>query len=183
APMSVLGRPRAAYRRINEALVAGLRRLGVPAEVAGRGPAGDGGPTATGGPAAGADWAAACFRSPAAGEVVVGGRKLVGSAQRCERRVILQHGSILLSGSQAAAEDLLLDGAGAGGPPAVEGWTTLEEVLGRRPAVSSLAGVLAEAFEGALGTSLAPAGLTEDESRRMNSLRERFASPDWTWRR
>jgi lipoate-protein ligase A len=37
-----------------------------------------------------------CFKAPAAGEVVVGGRKLIGSAMRFHRGVILQHGAILL---------------------------------------------------------------------------------------
>jgi lipoate-protein ligase A len=37
-----------------------------------------------------------CFKAPAAGEVVVGGRKLIGSAMRYHRGVILQHGAILL---------------------------------------------------------------------------------------
>jgi lipoyl(octanoyl) transferase len=91
APAEPLGGPRAAYCLINEALVDALRRLGVPAAVA----------VARHAPNPILDTAAPCFQAPAPGEVEVAGRKLVGSAQRCERRVLLQHGSILLDGSQA----------------------------------------------------------------------------------
>ena len=44
--------------------------------------------------------AGACFATPAGGEVMVGGRKAVGSAQLREGVGLLQHGSILLAGRQ-----------------------------------------------------------------------------------
>jgi lipoyl(octanoyl) transferase len=178
APVAVLGRPRDAYRRINAALVVGLRALGVVAEVAPP-------PVPMPGRAAraGTDWAAACFRRPESGEVVAGGRKLVGSAQRTEGRTILQHGSLLLGGSQAAAEELLV-GTGsqlAGAMSAA--WTTLDAELGERPPDPVLIAALTRGFEGLTGTSLAPAGLNEGEVLAARRLRERFASEAWTWRR
>jgi lipoyl(octanoyl) transferase len=133
------------------------------------------------------DWSRACFGAPQAGELVVGGRKLVGSAQRTEGRFILQHGSILLGGTQAATEDLLLDRTpleigtrtqGRGG-----GWTTLTAELGRRPEIVELESALAHGFEAVFGTSLAPGVLTAGEASDAHRLRERFASPAWTWRR
>ena len=42
-----------------------------------------------------------CFAAPVGGEILVNGRKLVGSAQVRKRDAFLQHGSILLDGSQA----------------------------------------------------------------------------------
>jgi lipoyl(octanoyl) transferase len=89
APIGAIGRPREAYVRINAWLVAALREFGVAAVLAP--------PLARGGVPAGGE---PCFARPAAGEVVAGGRKLIGSAQRCERHCILQHGSILLDGDQ-----------------------------------------------------------------------------------
>lgn len=174
APVGVIGRPRTAYRRINEALVAGLRRVGLPAELSAGAAAGD------------HDWSAACFQRPVAGELVVGGRKLVGSAQRTEGRVILQHGSILIDGSQAAAEELLLDAArapAAGAPAGPGGWTTLVEAMGRRPDPDSLASALVAGFRDALGITLAPSELTPVESKAADRLREGFSSSGWTWRR
>ena len=188
APVEVIGRPRESYRRINLGLVAGLRGMGVGAEVAGAARTDTGTDRArvahAPAHAGGVDWARACFREPAEGEVVVAGRKLVGSAQRCEGRVILQHGSILVSGSQAAAEELLREGARRNPPAGVDaGWTTIAEHLGERPPWDALAGAMTAGLERILGTALAPATVSDEESTRMNELRDLYASPDWTWRR
>ena len=114
----------AAYRAICRALLAGLAALGVPAEVSGQ-PEGDPiKPTR----------AIPCFSGPAAGEVVAGGRKLVGSAMRRFGDAILQHGSILEGwdgGLQAGCLGLKDD---AGLRPAVVTLTTCSE---RRPRRSS----------------------------------------------
>jgi len=176
APVARVGRPRSAYRRINEALVIGLRELGVAAAMA------DGG-----GPPGQRNWSDACFQRPERGEVVVGGRKLVGSAQRTERHTILQHGSILVGGTQAAAEELLLP-TGSGGaqgarPGADPGWTTLEAELGRRPSLDALGAAVVHGFTTVLGTSLARTLLTSEEAGATGDLRPRFASAEWTWRR
>lgn len=196
APVAVVGRPRTAYRRINEALVSGLRGLGVAAgAVADAGDLTGRGGSASSPPAAGGrSWAEACFQRPERGEVVVGGRKLVGSAQRTESRTILQHGSILLGGTQAPAEELLLEGAGARGRAGVAavggvgrggvpGWTTLEAELGRRPSLEELVEAVVGGFTAVLGTSLARSTLASAESSAVGHLRSRFTSGGWTWRR
>ncbi len=173
APIGTIGRPRRAYGRINRALVDGLNALGAEAELA-----------AGAGPESGsADWRAPCFRRPAEGEVVVRGRKLVGSAQRTERGVILQHGSVLLGGSQALAEQLLRDTDLADASAAPEGWTTLDAELGARAGWDALLDALVPAFERALGTRLAPGAPGATEAELAGRLGERFASPGWTWRR
>jgi lipoyl(octanoyl) transferase len=177
APVALIGRPREAYRRINEALVLGLNALGIPAELAVV-RARAAGPSAR-------EWGMACFRRPEAGEVVASGRKLVGSAQRVEGRVILQHGSLLLGGSQAGAEELLRT-AGATAGAAVErptGWTTLEAELGARPETPALVAALTAGFERVLGTSLARGTLTDPEVAEAGRLKERYGSAAWTWRR
>lgn len=184
APVARIGRPRAAYRKINEALVAGLGRLGLQASVAGSAVPGTGGARTH-------DWARACFRTPEAGEVVIQGRKLVGSAQRTEGRVILQHGSLLVGGTQAVAEELLL-GAPAptgkavrgGTPPALpDGWTTLEAELGAPPDPTELARALVAGFSEVVGITLAASSLTPVEAAAVARLRGQFASDAWTWRR
>ncbi len=78
----------ATYTRISEGLANGLRRLGVSAELARSA-------EALSGPHL--DRATLpCFGSTSRSEIVVGGRKIVGSAQHRMRRLVLQHGSILL---------------------------------------------------------------------------------------
>lgn len=132
-------------------------------------------------------WDRACFQRPEAGEVVVGGRKLVGSAQRTEGRVILQHGSVLAGGSQAVAEELLIGAAVTGmsvtATAAVEGWTTLASELAARPDAAALAAALTSGFEAALGISLAPSELSAFEMEATDRLRGVFSSDEWTWRR
>jgi lipoate-protein ligase A len=70
------------YMKINEALLDFLRSLGVEAEVS----AGESRDEMRG---------MLCFKSAGQHEIRVGGRKLIGSAQRRRAGVFLQHGSIL----------------------------------------------------------------------------------------
>src|ERR1019366_7834122 len=79
APAPEDERLKESYRRINAILVAALSRLGVHVSAA---------PVSTPRRPGGA----ACFAEPSAGELVVDGRKLVGSAQVRERGALLQHG-------------------------------------------------------------------------------------------
>lgn len=185
APVAVIGKPRVAYQRINSVLVAALRELGVHATLAGNA-------------ASSRDWSDACFRRPERGEVMVAGRKLVGSAQRTESRTILQHGSILLGGSQSPAEALLRDrrrrdpeGGGATDPgagPAPEpgstrGWTTLGEEASSRPSLEAVVRAVTRGFEVVAGISLARTTLDLTETIAVRTLYPHFASGEWTWRR
>jgi lipoate-protein ligase A len=161
APVRALGGPRRAYRLIHEILSKALVSLGVTAEIA---PAPrptpvDGGP---------------CFAAPAGGEIVVAGRKLVGSAQLRVGDVLLQHGSILLADDQGMVA-LLGVGGDAGGPrPA-----TVSDLLGRDIEAGELERAVLDAFglEGACAEEAGPASLMEAE------LVERYRSEAWTWRR
>jgi lipoate-protein ligase A len=168
-----LGRPRQAYLRINQALVAGLRAAGVPAELA------------AGAARLSVAEPGACFALPAAGEVVCGGRKLVGSAQRREGDALLQHGSILLAGDQSALTRLRVDDAERGrvDVPSSPGSTTVADVLGRALPAADLVPPLLAGFGAFLGTRLAPAPIDSGERRRVRALEARFRSDEWTWRR
>ncbi len=161
----------AAYRAICGALVAGLARVGVPAEVAGEPAGGMVKPTQ----------AIPCFVGPAAGEVVAGGRKLVGSAMRRVGESILQHGSILegwdgalQAGCLGLADDSALR-------PAV---ATLADLLGTPPPPAALARALADGFAAAFSVALEPSSLTPDEEARSAALeRERYGHERFTVRR
>jgi lipoate-protein ligase A len=82
-PTSVI----ASYRLWSEGICAALVRCGLPAMLAPVGPR----------VAHGDERSAGCFDVPSAYEVVIEGRKVVGSAQWRQHGAILQHGSILLS--------------------------------------------------------------------------------------
>jgi len=187
-PVGVLGSPRETYVAVNRALVAGLSRLGLPAAVAGE--------TARPAPAAGAgaqdgvlafpapgsaaalEWMAPCFQEAAPGEVTVGGRKVVGSAQRREGPALLQHGSILLEGEQAVLLELV-----RGGPPPPPPHGTIGALLGRVPEWAELLSALVAGFESALGITFTPVTLSAAERDRAEELEAHFRSAAWTWRR
>lgn len=152
----------AAYNWINHLLLRGLRSLGVDAVIAmpaGRAPVPDANP---------------CFAEPTAGEITLGGRKLVGSAQYREAGAMLQHGSILVADDQSALATLA--GGGVTPPPA-----TLEQTLGRVPDPAELHDALLAAMRanGIDSKPLAGAEMTEAIVRH----RPPFDDPQWTWRR
>jgi lipoate-protein ligase A len=78
----------AAYLMISQALIRGLSYLGITAELL---------PLRRGVPLPSDKASPVCFATPSSYEVAVGGRKIIGSAQRRAHDVIMQHGSIPLS--------------------------------------------------------------------------------------
>lgn len=164
APGVLLGALREAYRTIHELLAAALHRLGAHVTLA---PA----PAANPGLGSGA-----CFAAPAAGELVLGADKLVGSAQVRQGSALLQHGSLLLAGSQAVAGDVT-----AGAAPALRDGT-LAGALGRPVAFDEAARAVRDAaFEWQRDWHE-----VRDSGPLLHAARpheDRFRSPDWTWRR
>jgi len=165
APIHAFGTLAQTYQRIHETLAAALRALGFPAELAS--------PPAR----ASALHAGACFASPAGGEVVLGNRKAVGSAQLREGGAFLQHGSILLSGSQQLVSDVTL------GSPPPDGSVALSTIRGGPVAFDEVASAVSEAAKGWPGEwdegESNPAAVQDAIPRHA----ERFQSDDWTWRR
>jgi lipoate-protein ligase A len=87
-PLSILGREQgviASYGRISRALVDGLRAVGFPVEAQ---------PESVD---LRAESSPACFDRPAQHEILLFGRKVVGSAQVRRGGALLQHGSILFA--------------------------------------------------------------------------------------
>ena len=160
-PVTLFGSLRATYHAIHEMLAAALRRLGLDAGLA---PA----PARTPGPGAGA-----CFATPVGGEVLVAGRKVIGSAQLRDGDRFLQHGSILLADGQ----DLITRVSRRAAPaPAAAG---LGALLGRDITFAGTAEAVATAAEcawpGRWERAEAPCREPDDSNP--------FADPEWTWRR
>lgn len=165
APLAALGGPRAAYLRINEGVVQGIRALGVEVELArnlGRAPSPGAGP---------------CFQQPAEGEVVVGGRKLVGSAQVRLGRNLLQHGSLLLDGDQSPLEDLRVVPAPSGSAS-----TSLLHLMGVLPSWDRLVAQLEEGLTRTLGGTWSRGGYRQGELATAEELEAKYSDPSWTWR-
>lgn len=137
------------YRLMCQALITGLRKIGVEAELSAP-------PEALIHPKS----AAPCFMQPAGGEIVVGGRKLVGSAMRRLGPAILQHGSLLLdwdSQLQAGALGLASDQSLR---PAV---VTLADLLEPVPPWERLLEALKAGFASTLEADIGLGELTEEE--------------------
>ncbi len=166
------------YLRLSNALVDGLRRVGV-AQAA----------KAPGHMRAGPDVSAACFEVPSAYEITAGAHKLMGSAQSRRAGYVLQHGSLPLVGDiTRLIEVLALPAEQAAGLRAelARRACTLAQALGLPdddPALdfSRVAEALVAGFEGALALTFKRSQATPAEVRRASVLiREQFANPAWT---
>jgi lipoate-protein ligase A len=167
APADRLGALGESYGHINRLLLDGLRRLGVPAEIAA--PMG-GAPLPSSAP---------CFETPVLGEIIAGGRKLIGSAQYREHDALLQHGSILVEDDQHLAAVLLATAAPA--PPPLP--ATLRALLGRVPSMEEVASALCQSLADAEGVEPEPLALDEALGEAMRRARRRYDDDSWTWRR
>jgi lipoate-protein ligase A len=169
-----------AYLRISNALLAGLHRLGVPAD------------KAPGDVRVGPDVSAVCFETPSAYEITAGGRKLMGSAQSRRANYVLQHGSLPLVGDITRLIDILA-------LPPEQAATLREELRDRACTLAQALGVddgstivtfdhvvdaMRLGFEQALGLDFQPSGLTADEVRRSAVLiRTQFGNAQWNRQR
>ena len=158
APSAAFGGLRQAYHAIHTRLAAALRTLGADAALASDRQTAH--PPHRPGP---------CFARPVGGEVLVRGRKLVGSAQVRRGGALLQHGSILLDGSQQ------LIAVVRGEAQAASGATTLAEALGRPVTWHEVVAAVVQAW----GDECTPAA----PSRPPPPCTALFLDPAWTWRR
>lgn len=166
APVAGLGGFRESYARINRLLLHGLARIGVRVAVSaggGRSPR----PTE-----------APCFEVPVAGELMIDGRKLAGSAQWREDGALLQHGSILVEDDQRSLAELLVTPPNAPPSPA-----TLRDALGRAPATSEVADALFEAARSLEDPAADVLMIDAEVSGAMQRALVLFVNDDWTWRR
>jgi lipoate-protein ligase A len=155
-----------AFSRINALLRTALLALGV--EVAEAVPAGR----------ARSPTPLPCFAEPAAGELVLGGRKLVGSAQWREDGAFLQHGSILVDDDQTSIPSFMHEPAAPPPPPA-----TLRAALGRSPSLDEVHAALAGAVLSMADPTASALELDRETRRCADELAGGFRDPAWTWRR
>jgi lipoyl(octanoyl) transferase len=164
APLTKRGGGRGFYREVNKGLLQGLRTLGAEVDLfegEGRPPGPNDGP---------------CFQAPVAAEVTWRGRKLIGSAQARLGKAVLQHGSLLLAGSQGLVATLRGDAPEPGD-------VTLSAVMGELPTFEALCEALLAGFQAVFEGEWAGGSLTTDEARAADALDERYRSEEWTWRR
>ncbi len=177
-----LGEPRVAgsvlesYQYLSKALLAALQALNIPAIVH---PLNGGSDTRGNGPV--------CFEVPSNYEIVVGGKKLVGSAQARRKEGVLQHGTLPLFGdlkritqalkypdesTQREAGERLLNHA-----------TTIEKVLGHPIDWKSAAQAFVDGFQNALNLEFVDDEISAIENERVQQLvAQKYAHPLWLQR-
>ena len=159
----------AAYLEIHGMLADAFRGLGAPASLARpvRTAPLDTGP---------------CFSQPAGGEIMIEGRKVVGSAQLRQGGALLQHGSILLEDSQGLVLDLMRGANIAqSSPDPRPGLTT---PAGARPfRRRDVAEAVTRAAEARWPAEWNQIGDPEPVLRAASSLYPHYRSAAWTWAR
>ena len=126
-----------------------------------------------------------CFEVPSHSEITFENRKLVGSAQVRRRNVVLQHGTLPLTGDIARICELLPFASAQLRATAAERVRsracTLAAALGREVSWDSAATALAAGFSTALNLGLKLQPLSEPEAARVQMLmREKYAAVAWT---
>jgi lipoyl(octanoyl) transferase len=163
------------YHRLSLALQDGLRGLGVPATLAS---VADAASPASHGPV--------CFDQPSAHEILLRGRKLVGSAQVRRGGSLLQHGSILIEPRIATLMACLRLPEGPGSTQAgrdriEKGVAGLAEAGLSDPAQIAMA--LAQAFAMRFGVTLIEARLQPEELTAAEALAgSKYQTAGWTQR-
>ncbi len=152
------------YRAIADGLLLGLAAVGVRAELA---------PVSTASRSRGGV-APPCFVSAGRFEVVVDGRKLIGSAQRRVGAAVLQHGSLLMDGTHLQIADVLRvrtdSEREAVRRTLARKATDLTALLSPPVGFDVLAQAIRTGFEKAWGIELADGTLTERESEAVAGL-------------
>jgi lipoate-protein ligase A len=157
-----LGSLRESYAEIHRMLRDALEGIGVAAELAPRAPAQS------------VD-AGACFARPAGGELMVGGRKVVGSAQLRQGEALLQHGSILIDDDQSVVGAVTL------GPVSPDLAAPLRAIAGTKFGKDDLIAAVAAAAERRWSGTWRELDSCEDIVAASGRHEERFRSHAWTW--
>jgi len=164
------------FRKVGEALLEALRQFSIPGHLAqdARCGIGDGGD--------------ACFSSTGRFEITVYGRKLIGSAQRRARGVILQHGSILLGPSHRRLPLLMPAQVGAHYETLVDRLNnhtiSVAEIRDRVPTFEEWAEKLVLAFLEHLETDGHMDDFDDREEMEIErAIRQKYGHVGWTHRR
>ena len=161
APSRRFGPLAAAYLQIHSVLADALRELGMPAYLAPRSPT----PPLDSG---------ACFSHPVGGEIMIGGRKVVGSAQLRQGGAMLQHGSIQLQDRQHTVTELT-----RGAPRQRQCVPRFETSTRGEDIAAAIGRAAARSWPGAWESAGADPAVLSEASCHYS----RYQSDAWTWSR
>jgi len=156
---------RDSYRLISRALLTGLGLMGLAAQMA------------EAAPPSYARGTMPCFAHAARDEIEIGGRKIVGSAQKRTGPAFLQHGSVPVEKDETLLAAVSRPGESEPG----QGMTSLSEAAGRPVDFASAVTALSRGFAEFFGVSLAPFVLGPDDRAAVAALQaSRYGADDWT---
>jgi lipoate-protein ligase A len=121
-----------------------------------------------------------CFAFPARDEIEIGGRKIIGSAQKRAGGSFIQHGSVPLENDEA----LLKAVARSDTEDAGINITYLSEALGRPVAFDWAASRFSLGFSEFFGVKLEPLSLDDEAWQEISGIEaKRYGNDAWTFRR
>ena len=166
------------YRRLSQALLAALQRLGIPAKALPQPqtPGSNGQPKEP-----------VCFEVPSNYEITVHGKKLIGSAQARKKDGVLQHGTLPLYGDLTRITQVLTfdneDKRQVVADRLLARATNIEMAINRHVSWDEATEAFISAFSETLNLQLEPAELSPFELIRADELiKEKYAHPSWTER-
>ncbi len=116
-----------------------------------------------------------CFAGRERYDLMIGGKKIGGNAQRRAGNTIFQHGSIPLDVDRGKVRACFAGDAATGE------YVTLGEALGREVDIHEASERLIESFERTLGVRFAPEELDREELDEIDAIMERrYMSERWT---
>jgi lipoate-protein ligase A len=169
------------YRVLSLGLLEGFRELGLQAEM-----------VSLADEAEKKKWesmgSAACFDSPSWYELVVEGRKVVGSAQVRQQRTILQHGSILLDLDVELLFSVLTYSSERTRERMIrlfkEKAVSIKDLCGRSISYQEAERAFAIGFARGLGVELVESALTPEEVAEAERLvQEKYGTDSWNFRK
>ncbi|MFO7991600.1 MAG: biotin/lipoate A/B protein ligase family protein [Thermoplasmata archaeon] len=120
-------------------------------------------------------------------DILVGGRKISGSAQRRGRKGMLQHGTLMYATDlKTLSEILILDEKklrAKGAKNFLDLVTTMEDELGYRPEVDELIEDMKGEYQRYFDVKNIESGLTEKEEELVEFYKERYRSYSWNYNR
>jgi len=128
-----------------------------------------------------------CFEVPSSYEIVVDGKKLIGSAQARRKEGVLQHGTLPLHGDLARITEALVFADESARAAAAEKLlaraTTVESIIGPGIDWSAAAQAFIGAFESVLDLTFERGVLSPSERSRAEALvKDKYDHPQWTGR-
>ncbi|KAA3647081.1 MAG: lipoate--protein ligase family protein [Chloroflexi bacterium] len=164
------------YQRLSKALLLGLQRLSLPAQINEKKKKEEQ-----------SEVEPICFEVPSNYEITVDGKKLIGSAQARKKGGVLQHGTVPLYGDLTRITQALRfdneEKRERVGQRLLSRATTVEEVVKRVVSWEEAAGAFGAAFEEELSFEWEQGELSASERERAEELVEtKYGAEEWTAR-